>query len=590
MAERVNLPTNVRLPRRFLEDMVKQYGKGIVDYFEERDFIQYQIFKKTGGSQPLPTASQSFVSSAQSQLNDIINRIGTNDPLTWDETGFTWDSTQLSFDMTESNPNDLPVAEDGKDGGDGDDGNNGEGVPIGGTAGQVLSKIDSTNFNTEWATPGASSSLNQIRMVYVSKAGDDSSSGLNTNAPMLTISAAITAAIAFTPTSTAQIAINILDGATYTESFTVPSFVNLTGLSAANDGSITLEDSSIVRLRRVLKSSVGGSVVKKDTGTGLSLLQVDLVIVSDSSQNGVRSNSGEIFVKAGALVIDGGIGIKAKNGSAIAFEIGEVSLSNGGIGIGTQVAGGSPNTFIGKLLHAVDDGTGVLLRTKVDGDSINIEGGVLEVDTLFDLGLNTTLNAFTEIATGTRTADASATVNVITLSGDSSLGGSLNVEALTIAGESIAPYSFNRLIGATTQAVTSTLTAITWSASNDSSGSDVTFSGANPTRLTAVSAGTYKVGGYVTIQSAGQRAQTAIEIMINGVATGFQRSGTYLRNSGTAYDFWTMELSGTPFTLSASDFVELAVGQVTGATYGYGGALTITCDRTVSEFWLERVA
>jgi len=151
-------------------------------------------------------------------------------------------------------------------------------------------------------------------------------------------------------------------------------------------------------------------------------------------------------------------------------------------------------------------------------------------------------------------------------------------------------YAFNRVIGTGTQAVTSTLTAITWNASNDSFGSDVTYSGANPTRLTVQSDGVYRICGYAAIQSTAQRAQAALEILVNGVATGFQRSGSYIRNSGTAYDYWTMDITSTPFNLSASDYVELGIGQVTGATYGYAGALTINCDRSVSEFWLERVA
>lgn len=153
-----------------------------------------------------------------------------------------------------------------------------------------------------------------------------------------------------------------------------------------------------------------------------------------------------------------------------------------------------------------------------------------------------------------------------------------------------AVYSFNKIIGTGTQAVTSTLAAITWSASTGSVGSDVSYSGANPTRLTAVSAGIYKVAGYATIQSTAQRAQAAVEIIINGTATGLQRSGSYIRNSGTGYDYWTMDVSSTPFTLAASDYVELAVGQVTGATYGYAGGLAINCDRAKSEFWIERVA
>ena len=152
-------------------------------------------------------------------------------------------------------------------------------------------------------------------------------------------------------------------------------------------------------------------------------------------------------------------------------------------------------------------------------------------------------------------------------------------------------YSFNRVIGATTQAVTSTLTTITWSSSNDSSGSDVTFSGGNPTRLTAVSTGVYKVGGYINVRSAADaRAQAAVEIFINGTATGLQRGGCYIRNSTVAYDYWTIEVSGTPFTLTAAQYVELGVGQVTQGTYGYGGTLTIDCERSRSEFWLERLA
>lgn len=157
-------------------------------------------------------------------------------------------------------------------------------------------------------------------------------------------------------------------------------------------------------------------------------------------------------------------------------------------------------------------------------------------------------------------------------------------------GAEVNIYSFNRLIGTGTQSVTSTLTAVTWNASNASSGSDVTFSGGNPTRLTAVSTGAYKVAGYLAIQSAELRAQAAAEILINGTATGFQRSGAYIRNTSPAYDYWTLEISSTPFSLTAGDYVELGVGQVTGATYGYSGALTINCDRSVSEFWLERVA
>ena len=58
----------------------------------------------------------------------------------------------------------VSTISDGVDGADGADGADGVGVPVGGTTGQVLAKIDGTDYNTEWVaqsggggTPGGSS-------------------------------------------------------------------------------------------------------------------------------------------------------------------------------------------------------------------------------------------------------------------------------------------------------------------------------------------------------------------------------------------------------------------------------------------------
>ena len=50
----------------------------------------------------------------------------------------------------------------------------GEGVPAGGTAGQVLRKIDGTDYNTEWATPAAAANR------YVNVALSDMTTDLTT--------------------------------------------------------------------------------------------------------------------------------------------------------------------------------------------------------------------------------------------------------------------------------------------------------------------------------------------------------------------------------------------------------------------------
>lgn len=51
---------------------------------------------------------------------------------------------------------------DGADGLDGTDGADGQGVPTGGSAGQVLAKIDGTDFNTEWIDPSTGGSDTEV--------------------------------------------------------------------------------------------------------------------------------------------------------------------------------------------------------------------------------------------------------------------------------------------------------------------------------------------------------------------------------------------------------------------------------------------
>jgi len=63
----------------------------------------------------------------------------------------------------------------GPAGADGTDGADGQGVPTGGTTGQILSKIDGTNYNTQWiAAPTASNSFETIAIAGQSSVVADS--------------------------------------------------------------------------------------------------------------------------------------------------------------------------------------------------------------------------------------------------------------------------------------------------------------------------------------------------------------------------------------------------------------------------------
>ncbi len=71
-----------------------------------------------------------------------------------------------------------PAGNDGADGADGVNGANGQGVPVGGTAGQVLEKIDGTDYNTQWTTPsGGGGGGTTIQTFSVTKNGNQQLTG-----------------------------------------------------------------------------------------------------------------------------------------------------------------------------------------------------------------------------------------------------------------------------------------------------------------------------------------------------------------------------------------------------------------------------
>lgn len=292
--------------------------------------------------------------------------------------------------------------------------------------------------------------IKQQQIIYVSKAGNDLNAGDDLNNPKITIGDAITAAEALNPLISNQIVIEISDAATYQENFTVPSFVHLFGQRASVDGQIDVEDSCVIKLRSALNSTNSGRVFRKDSGAGGSSIALQLLSVSGSNQEGLICSAGRVIISVGQAIINEGFGVKAKNGSEVAFVVGELILTNGARGLGTQVAGGAPNLFVGSVLRASDDGTCTLIKTKVDGDIVEIQGGSFDVDELYDLAPNSVLNAHFNTALGARNADPTATVNVLNTSGDTSLPGFVESRSGLIGSH------FKKLVTVTATAFTAT--------------------------------------------------------------------------------------------------------------------------------------
>jgi len=96
MTNRVNPPPHVKTPRQFLQD------KETRSYFQEVEFILFQLWKKTGGAGSIPGVDGDVSSFNQAEINEINQRLGSGDVLSSDETGFTVDLTTLTVDMVEA--------------------------------------------------------------------------------------------------------------------------------------------------------------------------------------------------------------------------------------------------------------------------------------------------------------------------------------------------------------------------------------------------------------------------------------------------------------------------------------------------------
>jgi len=110
-------PSPIRPPRKWLSD--PEISKDVQSLY----FYLYQLWQRTGGGGDFIEENitnitiinnditvineeldrlNTYNPVVQAQFNDLLNRIGSGDALTSDETGFTVDSTTLSVDMTEA--------------------------------------------------------------------------------------------------------------------------------------------------------------------------------------------------------------------------------------------------------------------------------------------------------------------------------------------------------------------------------------------------------------------------------------------------------------------------------------------------------
>lgn len=219
-----------------------------------------------------------------------------------------------------------------------------------------------------WDSPTENAFVDQINIIYVSKNGNDTNSGLKPFLPKLTIAAGITAAAALISGPVTAAAVVVLDKGDYTENLTLSDNVSLYAPNATIIGAIvagvgsgcTVDEhyaaSGSTTLFSIATNSGKASLYKANIadgrGTGGALTNVNL-FQNDSSGR-------VLFVEIGkqAWVPQGGIGFRDSSGAGfghIHLKCPDIYLAgNNAQAIRTNNAN---TNVIGSIDHILETGT-----------------------------------------------------------------------------------------------------------------------------------------------------------------------------------------------------------------------------------------
>ena len=419
----------------------------------------------------------------------------------------------------------------------GTQGASGVGVVAGGSVGQVLAKIDGDDFNTRWVDPTAGSGYDDT-LIQV-EVDLNTAKVSNIDHPLVEVTVPL--------------------GAVFTDTDTVYDDTAISHAVAANTAKVSNIDHPLV------ERAVPGDALFTDTNTVYDDTVISqAVAVNTAKVSNVSHPLVEKAVPLNALFTDTDT---VYDDSALVAAVALNTSKQGNVDhplVETAVPAGALFTDTDTVYDDIDIQTAVALNTaKVSNISHPLVEKAVPSNAVF--------------------------TDTDTVYDDTAIQAQVDLNTARSGGGGGSVYSFNRITGAGTQAITSTLSNIVFSQSVDSYGSDVVYNSAAPTRLTAQTAGVYKFGGVVTELSSAQRAQASCRIRKNGALYGLLRGSSYIRNSGTSWDYWALEISSTPITLAAGDYIEISVAAVGATTYGGSGSVSQACHRDKTEFWLERM-
>lgn len=224
--------------------------------------------------------------------------------------------------------------------------------------------------------------LPYVNTLFVGKNGSNSNSGTKPTEPLLTIGAAITAAIALSPTDLNRVGIAILDSGLYVESFTIPDFVTIYGPLAWVAGAVVTGDDTGLVLKRLTPSANSQVTLLHGTAT-TGTAYVHLL------QHDMRAFSGCI-----------GVGNISTAGGVVIYDTDKMFVGVNGIGIGDGSSGfGHVHGRFKDLYLAGNNAIGVV-------GTLSLTTTLIEVDHILEFDSPTGTTAISVGSTGSVYVDA----------------------------------------------------------------------------------------------------------------------------------------------------------------------------------------
>lgn len=301
-------------------------------------------------------------------------------------------------------------------------------------------------------------------VVYVAKTGSDSNSGLHPGLPKLTIAAALTVASGLLGGSVERVRVEVLDGGTYDEDLTVPAGVLLHGPAAIIVGEMTLtaggsgNEGASVNIHTHYAETTATATVLLSGSSGRAHYQARVL----DTRGTAGTLTGVIGIvngtSGGILLVDidilfvgedsGGIADAVDGSGHIHFNVKDLYLAgDDAVGMGPFSSG---SNLIGYIDHILEDGSPsdtIAISSTVSGSVIKVVAAEIIADEVWNISAGDVYVVCPKL-TGTRTGTPLRVVDGITISQETTGGGSAALGANCPASTVAAPYTWMQMLSA----------------------------------------------------------------------------------------------------------------------------------------------